>query len=42
MYVGPDCGCGVECFKMVDKDEIKKIIEHFNGLADYNLWKIYL
>ena len=27
---------------MVDKDEIKKIIEHFNGLADYNLRNIYI
>ena len=25
---------------MVDKDEIKKIIEHFNRLADYNLRNI--
>lgn len=27
---------------MVDKDEIKKIIEHFNGLADYNLQNMYI
>ena len=41
MHIGPDCGCGVECFKMVDKDEIKKIIEQFNRLADYNLRNMY-
>lgn len=27
---------------MVDKDEIKKIIEHFNRLADYNLQNMYI
>ena len=33
---------GVECFKIVDKDEKKKIIEQFNGLADYNLRNMYI
>ena len=27
---------------MVEKDKIKKIIEHFNGRADYNLWNMYI
>ena len=27
---------------MVDKEKIKKIIEHFNGLADYNLRNMYI
>ena len=42
MHIGPDCDCGAECFKMVDKEKIKKIIEHFNGLADYNLRNMYI
>ena len=42
MHIGPDCDCGAECFKMVDKEKIKKIVEHFNGLAEYNLRNMYI
>ena len=39
---GPDCGYKLECFQNVDEEERKRILESFNGLADYNLQNIYL
>lgn len=39
---GPACGCKLQCFENVSPEERKRILDFFNGLADYNQQNIHL
>lgn len=39
---GPDCGCKSQCFKEVNEEHRKWIIDQFNELGNYNLQNVYL